>query len=315
MITALCGGVGGSKLALGLYRTLPPDSLSVVVNTADDLEYCGLHVSPDLDTVTYTLAGLARRDVGWGIEGDTFAALQMLGSYGAPTWFQVGDRDLATSIYRTMALREGAGLTEVARVIGDRLNVRAHILPMSNDRVATLLLVEGAWLEFQDYFVRRGHRDPVEAVRYAGIEEARTTEEVVAAIREAEAIILVNSNPVLSILPILSVPGVNDELVASPAPRVAVSPIIGRDAVSGPAGELMRLRGYPSNATGVAEVYLGLLDGIVIDRQDEDQAQEIEALGIGVLCTDTLMRDERDRERLAGEALAFARGLRQRAAG
>jgi LPPG:FO 2-phospho-L-lactate transferase len=310
MITALCGGVGGSKLALGLYRTLPPDGLTVVVNTADDLEFCGLHVSPDLDTVMYTLAGLARTDVGWGIEGDTFRALEMLSRYGVPQWFQVGDLDLATHVFRTGRLGRGESLTEVTRHLVKSLGVRAAVLPMTDDRVATRLLVGGDWIDFQDYFVRLRHAEPVDAVRYDGIEQAAATDRVRAAIGNAEAIVLVNSNPVLSILPILEVPGINDLIATSAALRIAVSPIVGKVAVTGPAGDLMRLIGQPASATGVANAYLGVIDGIVIDDQDADQAAAIESLGLRVLRANTIMRDTADRERLAAETLAFARALR-----
>ncbi|HEX6508628.1 MAG TPA: 2-phospho-L-lactate transferase [Chloroflexota bacterium] len=309
MITALCGGVGGSKLAVGLYRTLPPDELSIVVNTADDLEFYGLHISPDLDTVTYTLAGLARTDVGWGLEGDSFAVLSMLGTYGAPTWFQIGDRDLATDIYRTDGLRTGKTLTSVTREIASSLGVHASIFPMTDARVATRLLVHGEWLEFQDYFVRRRHADPVEAIRYDGIGEAPATSQVLEAIESAEVIVVVNSNPALSIMPILSTPGVNDTLVATSARRIAVSPIVGSDAVTGPAGRLMRLLGYEASATGVAEAYLGVIDGILIHTTDAAQKDAIEGLGVAVQCADTIMRTEADRERLAAEAISFARSL------
>jgi LPPG:FO 2-phospho-L-lactate transferase len=311
MIVALCGGVGGSKLALGLYRTLPPGELTVIVNTADDLEFCGLHVSPDLDTATYTLAGLSRSDVGWGIEGDTSQALEMLARYGAPTWFEVGDRDLATHVIRTQRLRGGDSLTDVTLHIARSLGVRATVLPMTDGSVATRLLAGDEWIDFQDYFVRRRHAVPVSAVRYEGIEGTPATERVRGAIGSAEAIVLVNSNPVLSILPILETPGINDLVASSSAPRVAVSPIVGRDAVSGPAGELMRLIGQPASATGVANTYLGVIDGIVIDRRDADQEAAIEALGLAVVCTDTIMRDIDDRERLAAATLAFANELRR----
>lgn len=309
MITALCGGVGGSKLALGLYRMLPPDSLSVVVNTADDLHLWGLHVSPDLDTVTYTLAGIAGQAMGWGVEGDTRGALDMMGRYGAPTWFQIGDRDLATHVFRTEALQSGRRLTEVTAAVAASLGVRGAVLPMTDDPVATRLLVDGRWLHFQEYFVQRRHRDPVAAVRYEGIEEARPTGEVIEALRAAEAVIFVNSNPVLSIYPILSLPGVRDLLSGASAPCVAVSPIVGQDAVSGPAGRLMRLIGCPSSATGVARAYAGLIHGLVIDRQDAEQVPAVEALGLRTLVTETIMRTEDDRKRLAAETVSFARSL------
>lgn len=309
MIVALCGGVGGSKLALGLYRTLAPDELAVVVNTADDSEFHGLHVSPDLDTVMYTLAGLARGETGWGIEGDTFAALDMLGRYGADTWFQLGDRDLATNLIRTEALHGGKRLTEIVAGMTARLGVTASIHPMTDARVSTRLRVDGKWVEFQEYFVRRRHADTVEAVRYQGAAEASPPAEVADALSSAEAIILVNSNPVLSILPILSIPGINDLVAGSGSPRVAVSPFVGDDSVTGPAGDLMRITGYPATATGLAQCYLGSIDGIVIDRRDEGQCDAIETLGVRVLVTDTVMRTLEDRDRLAVETVTFARTL------
>jgi LPPG:FO 2-phospho-L-lactate transferase len=310
MITALCGGVGGSKLVLGLYRTLPANELSVVVNTADDLQFLGLHVSPDLDTVTYTLAGVAQEGLGWGIEGDSFQALEMLHRYGAPSWFQIGDRDFATHIFRTHALSSGQSLTAITRTIAESLDVHADMLPMTHEQVATRLLVEDEWVEFQEYFVRRRHRDPVRAVRYDGIESAAATRAVLDALESSEVIVLVNSNPTLSIFPILSTPGVNDLLVAVSAARVAVSPIVGSDAVSGPAGRLMNLLGHQSTATGVAKAYAGCIDGIVIDESDREQVADIEALGIAVYCTKTVMKTLEDRERLATETVSFARSLK-----
>ena len=310
MITALCGGVGGSKLALGLYRTVPHDELTLIVNTADDLEFCGLHVSPDLDTVIYTLAGLSRQDVGWGIEGDTFEALGMLRRYGAPDWFQVGDRDLATDLYRTNELRQGRTLTDITADIGRRLDVQARVLPMTDAPVATRLQAGEEWIDFQDYFVRRRHQDPVQAIRYDGITAAVAAGGVIEAIESAEVIVLVNSNPALSIFPILATPGINDAVVGSSAPCVAVSPMVGHDSVSGPAGVLMSLLGQEATATGVASAYLGVIDGMVIDRRDAAQAPGIEALGPRVLVTDIMMRTLEDRERLAAETVSFARVLR-----
>jgi LPPG:FO 2-phospho-L-lactate transferase len=233
----------------------------------------------------------------------------MLRRYGLETWFQVGDRDLATDIIRTDALRRGERLTDITAQIASSLGVTARVLPMTDDPVATRLLVEGEWIHFQNYFVRRRHADPVEAVRYEGIESAAATDEVLDAIEQAEMIVLVNSNPVLSILPILAVPGMNDVLVTAAAPRVAVSPLVGGDAVSGPAGDLMRLLSQPATALGVARAYLGVVDGIVIDRQDEALSGSIRELGLGVRCTDIIMRSEEDRVRLAGEVLSFARTL------
>lgn len=308
MIVALCGGVGGSKLVSGLAQVLPLGDLTVIVNTADDLEFCGLHVSPDLDTVMYTLADLAG-PMGWGMRDDTFAALGMLQRFGVPIWFQIGDRDLATHVYRTATLRSGETLTAVTADMCARLGVRSRILPMTDARVATRLYVEGEWVEFQEYFVHRRHAVPVERIRYEGIESSEATREVRNALEEAETIIIVNSNPVLSILPILAVPDINDLLLASTAPTVAVTPIVGQGAVSGPAGDLMRLIGQPPTAIGVAGAYLGVIDGIVIDEKDAEAAPSIEALGMYVRCTDTIMPDAAGRKRVATEALSLAREL------
>ncbi|GAC1404477.1 MAG: 2-phospho-L-lactate transferase [Chloroflexota bacterium] len=308
MIVALCGGVGGSKLVVGLDRTVPPGELSVIVNTADDLEFCGLHVSPDLDTVMYTLAGMAG-PMGWGIAGDTFHSLEMLERFGVPGWFRVGDRDLATDIYRSAAMREGRSLTEVTRHLCERLRISSHILPMTDSRVATRLVSGADWIDFQEYFVHRRHKDPIQSVKYDGVDTSTITSDVLSAFEDAEAIIIVNSNPVLSILPMLAVPGINDMVSTASVPRVAVSPIVGSNAVSGPAGDLMHLVQQPASVLGVAGAYLGIIDGIVIDLQDAGQIPRIEALGLRVLCTDTIMRDEDDRNRLARETLSFAREL------
>jgi LPPG:FO 2-phospho-L-lactate transferase len=310
MITALCGGVGGSKLALGLYRILPPDSLHVIVNTADDLELWGLRISPDLDTVAYTLGGIAQQELGWGIEGDTFHALRGLETYGLDTWFRVGDRDLATHIYRTDALKRGESLTSCTAHLASRLGIRADVLPMTDDAVATRLLTGDRWLDFQEYFVRERHALSIDDVRYVGVEAARPTDAVLEAIRSAEVIVLVNSNPVLSILPILSVPGIREAIEGSPSPRVAVSPMIGASSVTGPAGALMRLTGHPPTSAGLAALYRNLIDGIVLDSQDERQRGEVEAMRIGVLATNTIMRTDADRDRVAAETIRFARSLR-----
>jgi LPPG:FO 2-phospho-L-lactate transferase len=234
----------------------------------------------------------------------------MLERYGLPAWFQVGDRDLATDIVRTEALRRGESLTAITARIAEALDVSAWILPMTDAPVSTKLLVHGEWIHFQEYFVRRRHVDPVEAVRYEGIEACSAGDAVLQALQAAEIVVLVNSNPVLSIIPILAVPGINEALIASSAPKVAVSPIVGMDAVSGPAGDLMRLIGQPATALGVARAYLGLIDGIVIDRSDEALAGPISNLGMRVLGADIIMRSVEDRERLAAETLSFARGLR-----
>src|SRR5579884_3228585 len=310
MIAALCGGVGGAKLVRGLYRSVPPETLSVIVNTADDVEMWGLRVSPDLDTVMYTLAGLAQIGAGWGIEGDTLQALGMLRTYGAPSWFHAGDRDLGTDIYRTWRLESGASLTAVTDEMRKALGVRAAIIPMTDQPVATRLHAEEGWIDFQEYFVHRRHQVSVDGIRYDGAETASPASGIIQVLQAADAVVIVNSNPVLSILPILAVPDIREALQQASGARVAVSPMIGTGSVAGPAGDLMGLVGQAATSAGVAALYAGLIDGIVISERDCRQRAAIEALGIAVLVTDTLMRDEADKDRLARETLDFARSLR-----
>ena len=309
-IVALAGGVGGAKLAHGLYRQRAPDTLRVVVNTGDDFELHGLRISPDADTVLYTLAGLANPQTGWGIEGDTFETLGMLKRLGVDTWFLLGDRDFATHILRTQRLRAGEPLTTVLGDYTRALAVRARLLPMSDDPVATIVRTPAGELAFQDYFVRRHQADDVLGVRFAGIEQARPTRQVVEAIQSADAIVFCPSNPVVSIGPILAVPGMRDLLRKAAAPKVAVSPIVGGQALRGPADRMLAGLGYESSSFAVASLYKDLLAGMIIDRQDEAEAPRIAALGMRVLVTDTIMSDIAARERLAGEVLRFAGELR-----
>jgi len=308
-VVALAGGVGGAKLAAGLQEALPAGELAVVVNTADDFELWGLHISPDLDTVMYTLAGLANPETGWGVRGDTFASLEMLGRYGEDTWFRLGDRDLATHILRTARLREGRTPTEVAASLAGALGVPSRLLPMCDERVRTVVQTPEGTLEFQEYFVRRGQRDEVLAVRFRGVEAARPTPAVREALAAAELVVFCPSNPVVSIGPILEVPGMREALAASPAPKVAVSPIVGGRALKGPADRMMFSLGHEPSARGVARMYGGLVDGMVVDRADGGERPDVEGLGMEVLVTGTVMRDAADRARLAREVLEFGRGL------
>ncbi|MBI2131452.1 MAG: 2-phospho-L-lactate transferase, partial [Candidatus Tectomicrobia bacterium] len=257
---ALAGGVGGAKLAVGLAAALPEGMLSVIVNTADDLALHGLHISPDLDTVMYNLAGLADPQTGWGIAGDTAGALDLIGRYGGPTWFRLGDRDLATHIRRTQRLSEGARLTEVTAELCAALGVRARILPMTDSPVATRVQTPGGELEFQDYFVARGTRPRVIGVRFQGAEEARPSPEAARAIEEARAIIFCPSNPIVSVGPILAVEGLRERILSARAPRVAVSPIVGGAALKGPAAEMLRSLGHEASAAGVAAILREHLD-------------------------------------------------------
>jgi LPPG:FO 2-phospho-L-lactate transferase len=308
-VCALAGGVGGAKLAAGLQEVLPGGELSVVVNSADDFDLWGLHVSPDLDTVMYTLAGLANPATGWGVRDESFHALEMISRYGEDPWFRLGDRDLATHVLRTARLGAGASLTEVTVDLASALGIPSRVLPMCDEPVQTVIETAGGDLEFQEYFVRRGQRDEVIGVRLRGIGESRPTGAVAGAVSEADVLVLCPSNPVVSIGPILAVPGMRDLLEASAAPVVAVSPIVGGRALKGPADRMMSSLGHEVSAAGVARMYEGLLNGLVVDIADVGKIPEIEDLGVAVLATDAVMRDEPSRVRLAREVLGFAGGL------
>jgi LPPG:FO 2-phospho-L-lactate transferase len=313
MIVALAGGVGGARLAHGLARALPPDYLTVIVNTGDDFDHYGLRVCPDLDTVMYTLAGLANAATGWGVAGDTDASLSMLRRYGEDAWFWLGDRDLATCLLRTEWLRGGQPLSAVTAALATALGVTATLTPMTDARVATIVDTPDGPLGFQEYFVRHHHQDTVLGVRLEGIESASATPTALAALARAEAIIFCPSNPLLSIDPILSVGGLRAAVKAAQAagaPVVAVSPIIGGRAVKGPAADNLAARGVEVSPLGIARWYDGLLDGLALDHADAARASEIAALGARPLITNILMRDAADRERLAREVLAFAADLR-----
>jgi LPPG:FO 2-phospho-L-lactate transferase len=308
-VVVLVGGVGGAKLAVGLAAILPPDALTIIVNTGDDFEHWGLHVSPDLDTLTYNLAALAHPETGWGLSSDTFQTLGMMTRYGAQDWFQLGDRDLATSLLRTMRLHDGTSLTKVTQALSEKLGVTHPILPMSDQPVRTRLDTDFGELAFQEYFVREKWQPVVKGIRFAGAEDAHPTREVVAALESATAIILGPSNPYLSIDPILAVPGIRQRIMHSPAPSVAVSPIIGGRAVKGPAAKLMAELGQDVSSFGVARHYDGILRGIIIDTQDRDDAPNIEALNIRTAVRNTLMQTPADKIRLGREVLEWIQEL------
>ncbi|MDQ3871586.1 MAG: 2-phospho-L-lactate transferase [Chloroflexota bacterium] len=320
-LTVLAGGFGGAKMAHGFAllahdpgeRGLAaprPLELSIVGNTADDVEIHGLHVSPDLDTLMYTLAGLANPESGWGLRDETWSNVDMLARYGAPTWFRLGDRDLATQLLRTERLRAGERLTTVTEALADALGVAARLRPATDDTVRTHVRTEAGWVGFQEYFVLRRHADEVRELRFEGAAEARPTREALAAIAEAELLVLAPSNPFVSIGAILAVPGIAEALLAARAPVVAISPIVGGRALRGPADQMFVSLGGDPSALGVArhyvERYPRLLDALVIDRVDGDQARQVEATALAVMVTDTVMRVEADRRRLAAEVLGFA---------
>jgi LPPG:FO 2-phospho-L-lactate transferase len=294
-ITALAGGTGAAKLLRGLGRVLDPRDLTVVVNTGDDTEIWGLHVSPDLDTVCYTLGGVIDERKGWGLTDETFHALDQIARYGEPVWFNLGDRDLATHLHRSRLLREGRSLTQITRAIAQALGVTATVLPMSDQPVRTRILGPDGWLAFQEYFVREKAQVEVRAVNYAGAPAARPAPGVLDALRTADAVLLCPSNPITWIGPILAVPGLVEALQSTEAIVAAVSPIVGGDAVSGPAGRLMAAAGLPVSATGVARAYGGWLDLLVFDEQDRALAPEIRSAGAAPVVAPTMM-SSRDAE-------------------
>jgi len=294
-ITALAGGTGAAKLLRGLGRVIDPRDLTVIVNTGDDAEIWGLHVSPDLDTVCYTLGGVIDEQKGWGLTGETFHALDQIARFGEPVWFNLGDRDLATHLHRTRLLREGRTLTQITRAIVQALGVSATVLPMSDQPVRTRILGPDGWLAFQEYFVREKAQVEVRAVNYAGAPVARPAPGVLDALGGADAVLVCPSNPITSIGPILAVPGLVEALQATGATVAAVSPIVGGDAVSGPAGRLMAAAGLPVSATGVARAYGGWLDLLVFDEQDRALAPEIRSAGAAAVVAPTMM-SSRDAE-------------------
>lgn len=309
MILALAGGVGGAKLAQGLALALPPGDLTVVVNTGDDFDLFGLRICPDLDTVLYTLAGLANPATGWGIERDTRATLDAIGRYGRELWFQLGDQDFATHILRTERLRHGAPLSSVTAEFADALGVATRIAPMTDDPVATLVQTPDGVLDFQTYFVGRRQRDAVTGLEFRGAATARPSQAALDGFDAAELIVLCPSNPLVSIGPILAVPSFRARLAGATVPRVAVSPIVGGKALKGPADKMLATLGHDVSSVGVARLYQGLIDGLIIDGQDRELRGEIEALGLRVLVTQSVMGGPDDRARLARETLAFGRSL------
>ncbi len=298
-IVALAGGVGAARFLEGLTRVVDPQRLWIVGNTGDDTEMHGLHISPDLDTVAYTLAGLANPQHGWGLEDDTFHCLEALRKLGVEAWFQLGDRDFATHLYRTVRLREGASLTQVTAELALAQGLRMLLLPMTDQRVRTLVKTRRGVLDFQTYFVRRRARDTVLGVTFDGARKARPAAGLLQAIRQAAGIIVCPSNPIISIGPILAVPGIREALRKSTAPVAAISPIVGGRALKGPAARMMKSLGMRVSALGVAEVYRDFLDVFVLDAVDARQASKIEALGMRVVVTDTIMTSMARKKALA----------------
>lgn len=299
-VVALVGGVGGAKLAAGLVRILPPEQLTIVVNTGDDFWHYGLRICPDLDTVMYTLGGLVDPVNGWGVAGDTTALLDALKRYGEDAWFRLGDQDLATHLLRSEALRNGERLTEVTRQLTNKLGILHPLLPMTDAPVETMIdTVEYGELPFQTYFVRYRWQPTMKALRYAGADHAEASPEVIAALENADAILIAPSNPWLSLAPMLAVKPFRELLLEKNVPRVAVSPIVAGTAIKGPAAKLMAELGYDVSPRSVADFYGDLISGFVYDIQDSN----LKISGKKTFMTDTIMRDQADRERLAGQIL------------
>lgn len=308
-VLALCGGVGGAKLALGLYRVLAPGRLTVAINTGDDFEHLGLHVSPDIDTVTYTLAGLNDTERGWGLADESWNFMAALGRLGGEKWFNLGDRDLATHVLRTIQLKEGRSLSEITAGFAARLGIDAHLLPMSDDPVRTKVSTPEGELDFQRYFVERQCAPEVRAITFEGVADARPHPALMQALADSSlaAIVICPSNPYLSVDPLLALPGLREALASAPPPVIAVSPIVGGAAVKGPTAKIMCELNLPVTTASVAEHYRGLVDGLVIDESD---AAEAATLDLPVLATGTVMHTVEDKERLARAVLDFTHSLK-----
>lgn len=307
-VLALCGGVGGAKLALGLYRVLGRDALTVLVNTGDDFEHLSLHVSPDIDTVLYTLGGLADPERGWGRAAETWNCMETLRLLQAEDWFLLGDRDLAVHIERSHRLRQGEALSEIVQDFAARFSILATILPMSDDSVRTEVETEEGLLAFQEYFVRRRCEPKLRGIRYRGAETAQAPARILTALADGtfDAVVICPSNPVLSIDPMLRIPNLRDALAGTRSPVVAVSPLVGGRALKGPAAKILRELGQTPSARTIAEHYGELLDGFVLDAAD---AQECPTIPVPTLSTRTVMTSLEDREELARACISFARSL------
>lgn len=312
---ALCGGVGGAKLAVGLDALLVPENLTIITNTGDDFVHLGLHISPDLDTVMYSLAGLANPDTGWGRAGESWRFMSALRALGGEDWFQLGDLDLATHIERSRRLAAGESLSVVTRDLGARLGVAPALVPMSDAPVRTIVDTPDGPLAFQHYFVRDKCAPAVTGFRFAGAQTAQPAPGALAALGDPalDAIIICPSNPFVSIDPILAVPGMREAIAAAPAPVIAVSPIVGGQAIKGPTAKMMRELGVPGDALAIADHYAGLLDGFVLDATDQPLARQIRDRELQCLVSDTLMTGYEEKLALARAVLQFVQQMQQKA--
>jgi LPPG:FO 2-phospho-L-lactate transferase len=306
MIVVLAGGVGAARFLQGVVQVVPPQQLTVIANTGDDRAFYGLHVSPDIDIVMYTLAGLIDETHGWGMRNDTYHTMQQLTQYGNEDWFMLGDRDLATHIHRTNLLRQGKTLSAITDELRNAFGLQLRILPMSDQPIATHIQTPAGLIHFEEYMVQRKCADEVQDVVFVGADTATATPDVIEAIQQADAILLAPSNPIVSIGSILAVPGIHDALHEASGMIVAVSPIVGGAPIKGPADKLLRGMGYEVSAVGVARCYRDFLDVMVIDEQDAQIASEIEDLGIPTVVTNTIMRDTAAKAELARNVLRAA---------
>ena len=305
----LAGGVGAARFLEGLVQVLAPSDVTAIVNVGDDMEWAGLHISPDLDTVTYTLSGLVNAEMGWGIGGDGRRVLDRLGRLGGPDWFLIGDDDLATHLYRTHRLREGATLAAVTAELAERLGIGCRILPATSDRLRTVVQTDAGELAFQEYFVRRRAADEVRSLRFDGADRAAPSPGVIEAIEAADVIVIAPSNPFLSIEPVFAVPGVKRAMRESSAPVAAISPIIGGSAVKGPAAEILASLGHDVSALGVARLYAETADVFILDEADAAQAGQVESeTGMRCVAVPTLMSGAAEKRALAEATLAAAAG-------
>ena len=307
MIVVLAGGIGAARFLEGLAAVMPPERITVIANTGDDDEFHGLHVSPDADTVLYTLANIVDRDRGWGVRGDTFSCLDSLSSLDLETWFRLGDRDLATHLFRTGRLRQGVPLSAVTDELRRSLGVASRILPMSDDPAPTRLRTAAGWLRFQEYFVKLRQEPEVLEADYSEAARSRAAPGVLEAVTESAGVIIAPSNPILSIGPMLSVPGVREALRNTPAPVAAISPIVGGQALKGPAARNLASLGLGSSAAAVAELYRDFLDVFVLDRQDAALQKGVEQKGMTTVVTQTVMSSSKIRQTLARRVLEALR--------
>jgi LPPG:FO 2-phospho-L-lactate transferase len=305
-VTVLAGGVGGARFLQGLLDAVPARDVTVVGNVGDDVEIYGLHVSPDLDTILYTLTGWIDEQRGWGIRGDSDHALERARSLGAEAWFWLGDIDIGLHLARTERLARGERLSAVTAGLATALGLEARLLPATDDRLRTIIATDDGELDFQTYYVKRGHTDPVRGIRFEGAELARAAPGVVQALAEAEVVVIAPSNPLISIGPILAVLGVREALVERSGPTIAVSPIVGGRALRGPAADMLHSLGHEASPVAVAELYAGLADALVIDAADAGLVPQVERVGMRAVVTDTIMRDAFSRRSLAQCALEAA---------